>query len=269
MIIELLGAPGVGKTTLARRLSERLKNRRVPIELWLSYRPAEALNREGAMLGATRHGPSAVARRVARPAFEMLKVASSTFGHSPDAAVPQRLINILRPTGVLESVQLRQYLRRLSFAWLSAAQASRITLFDQGFAQAICSLAVVASDRSQWNIARALREAPAANLSIRLTATDDVITNRLRARELGQSRIERFLEHDLDTNLRLARVVDTVYDGLLRLGRPTISVETHDNASLDRALSLLESEIPKLYQTLQPNEFGRAAVGDRPSRNPL
>jgi hypothetical protein len=237
MIIELLGAPGVGKTTLARTLSERLKNRQIPIELWLSYRPAEGLNRAGV-------------RRIARPAFEMLKMASNTFGHSPDAQISEELIHILRPTNVLRSVRLRQYIRRLSYAWLRAAQASSITLFDQGFAQAICSLAVVASDRSEWRIERALREAPSANLFVRLTASDDVIRKRLRVRERYQSRFERVLELDLDANLRMARAVDTVYDGLLRLGRPTISIETHDYNALDRALTLLEREITMLYQKL-------------------
>ena len=68
MIVELLGAPGVGKTTLARRLSQRLKKRQIPVELWLSYRPAEALNQGGVTLEAAPYGPSAVVRRVARPA---------------------------------------------------------------------------------------------------------------------------------------------------------------------------------------------------------
>jgi GTPase SAR1 family protein len=265
MIVELIGAPGVGKTTLARKLSERLKKRQIPVELWLSYRPAEALNREGVTLEAAPYGPSAVVRRVARPAYEMLKVASSTFGHSPDAAISQKLIDILKPAGVLTPALLRQYLRRLSFAWLSAAQASRITLFDQGFAQAICSLAIVSSNRSEWHIENALRETPAAHLFIRLTASDDVITKRLRARERRQSRLERLLERDLDTNLRMARVVDAVYEGLLRLGRPTISVETHNYTALDHALALLDSEITELYQNLPPNGLSRAALGGRTS----
>jgi hypothetical protein len=144
-------------------------------------------------------------------------------------------------------------------------------LFDQGFAQAICSLAVVASDRSEWRIERALREAPSADLFIRLTANDDVVTKRLRVRERCLSRIERVLglELDLDTNLRMARVVDTVYDGLLRLGRPTISIETHDYSALDRALTLLESEITELYQKLQPNGLDRAPLDGSPSTTSL
>lgn len=269
MIIELLGAPGVGKTTLARMLSERLKDRQIPIELRLSYRPAKRLNQAGVTPEARRNGPSAIVRRIARPAIEMLKIESNTFGRSPDAAISEKLLHVLKPINVLWSVRLRQYIRRLSYAWLRAEQASSITLFDQGFAQAICSLAIVASDRSEWRIERALREAPSADLVIRLTAGDDVIAKRLRVRERSQSRMERILELDFDTNLKMARAVDTVYDELLRLGRPTISIETHDDIALAGALTVLESEIAKLYHKLQSNELAPYSLGDSLSATSL
>lgn len=261
MIVELLGAPGVGKTTLARTLSEYLKHRKIPIALWLSYRPAEGLPPAGIMFELTRYVPNAIARRIARPVFETLKMASDTFGDSPDAAISEKLIHILKPTSTLSSIRLRHYIRRLSYARRHAAQASGIMLFDQGFAQAVCSLIVVASDRSTWRIERALQETPSANLFIRLMASDEVLIKRLHIRERRQSRIERVLELDLDTNLRMARAVDTVYDALQRLGRPTISIETHDYSALDRALPLLERKITELYQKLQQNELDRATPG--------
>jgi thymidylate kinase len=262
MIIELLGAPSVGKTTLARSLAERLRNRQIPIELWLSYRPAELAKPAGMGHATRRHGPSAVLLRIARPTFELLKATSKPLGDSSDATLCEKLMQILEPRNVLWSVRMRQYIRRLAYAWLRAAQSSGIVLFDQAFAQAICSLAVVASEQSEWRIECALRETPSAHLFIRLRADDEVIMQRLRARALEQSVIERLLELDLDANLRIARMIDTVQGGLSRLERPVLSFDTQDYGGLERALTILEREITKLYQEREPHGRGSASPAD-------
>src|SRR6185312_13685112 len=160
-------APSAGKTTLARSLTGRLRDRQIPIELWLSYRPAELSNRAATGSTIRRRGPSTVLRRIARPAFEMLNAARNPLENPSDAALSGKLMRILKPRNLLWSLRMRQYMQRLSYAWLRAARSSDIVLFDQGFAQAICSLAVVAAEQNEWRIERALREVPAADLVVR------------------------------------------------------------------------------------------------------
>ena len=46
MIIELFGPPGSGKTTFARSLAARLRERGHTVDLILSHRPAECLPRQ-------------------------------------------------------------------------------------------------------------------------------------------------------------------------------------------------------------------------------
>lgn len=256
MIIELLGAPSAGKTTLARCLTERLRKHQIPTELWLSYRPSEVSSRTATGNAIRRHGPSVVLRRIVRPSFELLKAACNPLGRPAGAALPDKLMRILKPRNLLWSLRMRQYVRRLSYAWRRAARSPAIVLFDQGFAQAICSLAVVAAEQSEWQIERALREAPAADLVVRLRVDDDIITRRLHARALGQSGIERLLELDLDANLRLARLVDTVQNGLSRLERRILSYETQDHGALERALPVLEHAVIELYQNSVAKELG-------------
>jgi len=85
---------------------------------------------------------------------------------------------------------------------------------------------------------------------------------RLRARALEQSVIERLLELDLDANLRIARMIDTVQGGLSRLERPVLSFDTQDYGGLERALTILEHEITKLYQEREPHGRGSASPAD-------
>ena len=267
MIIELLGAPSAGKTTLARSLTGRLRDRQIPIELWLSYRPAELSNRAATGSTIRRRGPSTVLRRIARPAFEMLNAARNPLENPSDAALSGKLMRILKPRNLLWSLRMRQYMQRLSYAWLRAARSSDIVLFDQGFGQAICSLAVVAAEQSEWRIERALREVPAADLVVRLRVDDEIIAQRLRARALGQSWIERLLEFDVDANLRVARLVDTVQDALSRLERPLLAFDAQDYNALERALAMLEHAVIDMYQNRQAKELrsvserGRIAAG--------
>jgi thymidylate kinase len=238
MIVELFGPPGAGKTTFARALTTRLRERGVAVELVLSYRPAENSSTINSAPSATH----AAAMRLARPAIEMLAAAPHLFADWPELAASKRLMRALPPKHIIWSIRLRQYLLRLSRSWHVAAMANHIVIFDQAFMQAVCSLALMRHTCDPHLIAIALDGVPEADLLIRIDAPSDVLEARLIERQRLQSRMERLLELDLKTLLKSAQVIDRVNDVLEKRGKPVIRASSTDFRSLRAAVETVARE---------------------------
>src|SRR5689334_23315435 len=149
MIIELFGPPGAGKTTFARALTARLRESGLLAELRLSERPTERqplLGPCGAAAGRFPAGQyqNVVMHRLSRPLGEMLTIARHPFANSRDVMTAVHLVRLLPPTSILASIKNAQYISRLSHSWHDKSRAAQVVLFDQGFVQAICSLALLA-----------------------------------------------------------------------------------------------------------------------------
>jgi len=99
MIIELFGPPGAGKTTFARTLAARLRERGHTVDLILSYRPAELSPHEiRSSSNLSAQQISSMIRRLIRPLAEMLTIASHPFTISQDVGTALTLIKILPPS---------------------------------------------------------------------------------------------------------------------------------------------------------------------------
>jgi thymidylate kinase len=241
MIIELFGPPGVGKTTFAYALGESLRDRGHVVTLFLSYRPAERPPSVDVFAGDAN--AAGVARRLMRPAVEMLALALRPVASSVHIRNAVALIRILPPNTLLWTVRWGQYIVRLSHAWQQASQADHIALFDQAFVQVVCSLALCGRAVDETLVAQALDSVPKADLSIRLNAPYETLKARLYQRESRQSRIERLLEPDRDTSFRFKPIIDHVHEHLRKRGQPVIGAASLDQRSLRESVEWVGKQI--------------------------
>jgi thymidylate kinase len=237
MIIELFGPPGVGKTTLARALASRLRERGHGVQLVLSYRPAEypSASRPD---GLSRPQVPAGLRRLIRPAIESF-AATGRSGASCEARASAELTRLLAPRNLFWSLRLRQYLLRLSRTWRAGAQANEIVLFDQGFVQAVYTFALLARTADAERIGLVLNAVPEADLLVRLDAPLEILETRLAERRQRQGRIEQLL--DLWTTLESLWIFDQLHDLLRARGRPVAYVGSADKNSLVHGLDRVEA----------------------------
>jgi thymidylate kinase len=252
MIVELFGPPGSGKTTFARALAARLRERGHTVDLILSERPAERSAHEirPASDLSTQHISSMI-RRLTRPLAEMLTMARHPVTTSHDVGTALTLIKILPPSNTLWSLRLGQYLSRLSRAWLQASNTGHIALFDQAFVQAVCSLVLICGEVNEELISKALDASPQSDLLVRLDAPTEILEARLRDRQRLESRIERLLELDLATSLRSSTVLDCLHALLRSGGRQIVNAASLDQHTLSEAVEQVEKRIAAQFNMKQ------------------
>ncbi len=250
MIIELFGHQGAGKTTFAHALSASLRDRGHVVRLFLSYRPAEPPPSVHPCAGdAIRPQAAAVARRLIRPAVEMLALARHPVANSHDIREAAALIRILPPKSMFWSLRMGQYIVRLSHAWRQASQADHIVLFDQAYVQAVYSLALVGRAADETVLARALNVTPKSDLLIRLDAPRDVLKARLYERHRLQGAIERLFELALKRNLESIQIIDRLHDMLRRSGQPVTCASSLDQRSLRESVEKIEQQLLVKFPT--------------------
>jgi thymidylate kinase len=241
MFVELFGPPGVGKTTFACAVADRLRERGRDVKLVLSYRPSEdpLASHAGASRaeGLARLRIPAALQRLTRPMVESF-AATGDSAASCEARAAAELMRLLAPRNVIWSLRLRQYMLRLSRNWRDAPRAGDIVLFDQGFVQAVYTFALVARAADPECIGLALDAVPAADLVVRLDAPLEILERRLAERRRRQGRIEQLL--DLWTNFGSVRIFDQLHELLRARGRPVTCVASTDRRSLGESVDALE-----------------------------
>lgn len=267
MIVELVGPPGVGKSTFTRALATLLRERGHAVDPVMSYRPAEyAPASARGWAQAADAAMIASLRRLIRPVVEML-ASAGLFGRPTDTARIAELLRLLPPKNPLWALRLRQYLFRLCHAWQIALESHEIVLFDQAFVQAVCSLVVLGRAVDRARIEQAISILPPADLLIRLDAPRDILAARLDHRQHSQGRIERLFELDLQTNLEFGVVVDELQPLLLARGHSLVSVNSADPQSLQNGVTRAEAYISAKLGTIRARDLSTAEIAPELGNN--
>jgi thymidylate kinase len=232
MIIDFIGAPGVGKSTFARELATRLRACGRPAKLVSSYRPAENVGSSQSAPNTELGNITAVLRRLGRPAAELMANAPCLVRHDTSTSLVRSLMVLLPPRSMIWSIRLQQYLLRLAHAWRLATETEEIILFDQGFLQAVCSLVVLGASVDKERIALAVALLPLPDMVIHLTAPVRVLEERLQERNARQGRLERLLELDMWANRDFVPVIEGVCELLQLREQSILRADCTDDATL-------------------------------------
>jgi hypothetical protein len=247
MIIELFGPPGAGKTTFALALDRRMRESGHRTALRLSQRPTERIS-----FGA-RAGPyhNVTMQRLTRPLLETLSIAHRPRDNSRHLKTAVHLVGLLPPRGFFSSVKEFQYVIRLSHSWHQNSGFAELAIFDQGFVQAVCSLALLAGGASDTILANALNYAPKSDLLIRLNAPFEILEARLKNRHRRQTAMEQKFELKIEMSLASGTIIDRLHRVLLEQGRPVLGASSLDQRSLNESVRLIENEVTKRLKLVE------------------
>lgn len=246
MIIDFIGAPGVGKSTFARELAARLDACGRLTTLISSYRPTEIVGSGQVVPNCEPGHIRTLLHRLSRPATELMANAWSLPRGSGSASLVDALLMLLPPRGLISSIRLQQYLLRLAYSWRAASEAERIILFDQGFLQALCSLVVLGGSVGEEQIAEAVELLPPANLVVHLTAPVTVLEQRLRERNAQQGRMERLLELSVRANLSFVPVIERICELWRRRDHRILRVDCTDTSAMSAEVARATREVVNL-----------------------
>ncbi|MGH8598868.1 MAG: hypothetical protein ACREXT_19650, partial [Gammaproteobacteria bacterium] len=225
MLIEFLGLPGCGKSTLSRRLAELMMEQRFVVD-----ETTYDLDHRRRKLG----------RRCAKLAY------LSSFAARNPRSVLSNLLAIART----RQSSLAD-LRRAGFNWVSILSVvarrqspSIITVLDQGIAQAIWTIGF-AAQRGSWLELLPTRNKQAAampDLVVRVRADFATIGDRLGARKRRVSRMDA-VGRDFEAIRRAENVVDLIVSRLQAIGVPVIEIDNNDVAQLAQGASRIATVI--------------------------
>ena len=231
-IVELVGPSGSGKSTLARAIVAAFPAAR----LVASARPAEDV-RDGRF-----QLPPAMAR-----AIKLVSLVPRPFGAVAEDDTAVRLLLSLLPTSSrLWRLRYRRYLADLTTILRRERAAGGVAVLDQGFINAVGTLASFGRGAGKETLARALEMAPRPDLIVQIEAPRDVIAGRLRSRLGAQSPAERLFEPSIPETLRQINVFGALGPILDDIGIPSIQVSCPDRGALEKATATALDRIASL-----------------------
>lgn len=254
MIIEFFGPPGSGKTTFAHALAEQLRGKGYHAKVALSYKPSTRV-------GSLDLGIVLFITRIASAILSTLRILLSLRGIANDLSISLSMVRLITPKKRIWRARIWRYILHLSHCWSRAKQSPDIIIFDQGYVQAIGSLAIFNGRTDNDVLATALSLAPRADLTIRLVVPSAVVENRLRQRIKHQPPAERAFEADLNVNMLSVDVFESINDLLATSGRKIIPVDNVDCQSKFKGICTVEKQVISALSRMDGGLAGRDRKG--------
>lgn len=235
MIIETFGPPGAGKTTFSRALAQRLRDRGYTVDLVLTLPHLQSHF-------FSRGGFVPALLRISHAIFVTIVILCRPFANARGLRLARDLLRLMPPKNPIWRIRLSQYVMRFSCVWHDSHQPDHIVLFDQGFVQAVCTLALF-SRADEKAIARAIGMRTRPDLLIRFDAPKELLEQRLYERTHAKAFAERWFEPDVHTFLQAKPITDYVSSLLAAKDERMICINSLDSNLMLEALDLVEEEV--------------------------
>jgi len=159
------------------------------------------------------------------------------------------MINLIPPEKRIWRARLWQHILKLSRRWDQAKQSRDVVIFDQGYVQAVASLAMFNGAADKVALAKAISITPIADFTLRIVAPRAIVESRLRQRLRDEAPAERILEADFATNMSAFGIFQIINDILVGSGRKIIPIDTlNDQSSLESIQRVEQKIISKILQ---------------------
>ncbi len=235
MIVELFGPPASGKSTLGNALVAALHNSGIEVQLNASSRPLERTSTKDEQVSNARRWSRSIVAPFRRAA-KMSSFANILVSRGMKTAVGENLLELLPPGNWLSRARLQRYLWLLHRSHVSGRSFRGISIVDQGYVTALCSLAVRARCLHSESLARGLEMVPQPDLLIYLDTPEDVLQARLSKRLGRQNAFERIFEQNSDATRRQMDMVRTVGNLVEEHRWPTVHVSWIDRSGLAKSV---------------------------------
>ncbi|RWM39496.1 MAG: hypothetical protein E5Y01_09325 [Mesorhizobium sp.] len=236
VIIELFGPPGSGKTTFAHALAKRLCENGYRAEVARSYQPAQRS-------GTLDFGVFLFVRRIVSATFSTMKLICFPRNGIEDLSKSLLMVRAIPPKKAIWRARIWQHLLKMSCVWDQAKLAEGIVIFDEGYVQAIGSLASLNGAAGKAALATALNNVPVADITVRVVVPRPIVATRLRQRMEREPPAERLFEADFDVNMGSFGVFKKISELLSVSGRDFISVGISSGPTTMKSIQDVERKI--------------------------
>ena len=201
MLIEFLGMPGNGKTTLARGLAADLAQHGYDATLLLMDAPVNA-------------------NRYVKLGRQLVEIARYSISHPHQATCMARVLRYFPQPNLMTFAKASRYWLLTSAIIARHSRQAQIVVCDQGFGQGLFSLALQAPSLKDEAFNAALRLIPTPGLTILVTTDQETTEARLRERRYAHRWVDKLLLSDRGCWERAARIVEHIIAALRAADRP-------------------------------------------------
>lgn len=194
VVVEFLGVSGSGKSTLARSLAARFEQQGCRTRLLSMRRPTLAKRLIGILAKSAN----------------LLKFALS---NRHELGEVRLLLRLYPQQSMLHSVRVMQYILHLCAMRFHERDSYQITIFDQGFVQALYSLELFSKTDEHHKFIAAMSMIPKPDILVMLDVSSDTVDRRLRERR-GLAKVARVAANDHETIHRSLNMITRIGDAL-------------------------------------------------------